>query len=210
MAKAMRTWGFVTVLALLGGPVAAAEGDLSLFLGQNTLHEDPLDASGVGSPFEVGLLLNLDFQWPVTVALDVLHTSEDTDQVIPAEFPLSFATEVETLDLHAGVRYFFRKDTDWQPYLGGGVAWTSLDVKQVESGSFGPGTEYQTLVVDDGESGVGYWAGVGLQYKVNAVRLGADVRYTDVSVDVQPAGATESLELDAGGLHAGVFVGWSW
>jgi outer membrane protein W len=129
---------------------------------------------------------------------------------VAAEFPLAFQTDVDALDLHLGARFIFRKTTPWRPYVGGGLAWTTLDVRQVENGSFGPGTEYQTVVVDDSDSGLGFWLGGGLLWRRNQWQVGGDVRYADTSATLQPQFAEEGLKLDAGGLHAGIFVGWAW
>lgn len=210
MRRAMRRWGILAGLTLLGGPVAAADGDVSLLVGQNALAEDRLDDAGVGSPFEVGVLVNLDFKWPVVLALDLLKSSDDSSETIAAEFPFTLSTDVDTLALHTGVRYFFRKDKPLRPYVGGGLGYTKLDVKQVESGSFGPGTEFDATVVDDGGSEIGWWAGAGILYRWNAFQFGGDVRMSDASAEVTSPGATESLKLDSGGLHTGVFVGWFW
>jgi hypothetical protein len=206
----MRIWVFLAVVLLAGGRAAAVSGDVSVLLGQNQLSEDLLDEAGVDSPFEMGALVNLDFQWPVMLAVDLLFGSEDTVQTIPAEFQVALATDVDTLDLHLGARYFFRKQTNLRPYVGGGLAWVTLDVKQVETGSFGPGLEYQSLVVDDGDSGLGPWLGGGLVWRKSSFQLGGDLRYADASAEVRPEGATESVKLDAGGLHFGVFAGWAW
>lgn len=210
MRNAMRTLGIVTVLALLGSPALAAQGDVNLFLGQNSLAEDRLDEAGVGSPTEFGVLVNLDFEWPVTLALDLLRSSDDASRDIPAAYPLSIATDVDTLDVHVGVRRFFRQDRPFRLYVGGGLAWIQLDAKQVESGSFGPGAEFTDVVLDDSDSSFGYWLDVGLLYRFRRLQIGGDVRYADASATVTPVGASESLKLDSGGLHAGVFFGWSW
>jgi opacity protein-like surface antigen len=206
----MRTLGIVTVLALVGGPALAASGDGNVLLGRNSLDENRLDDAGVGSATEFGVLFNLDFGWPVVLALDLLRSSGDAARNVPAAFPLSLATDVSTLDLHAGVRRFFRRDRPLRPYVGGGLAYTQLDVKQVESGSFGPGAEFSDVVVDDSDSSFGYWLDVGLLYRFNRFQIGGDVRYADASATLTPSGGSESLKLDSGGLHAGVFFGWSW
>jgi len=209
MTRAMLVFAMGMGLLLLGGPAAAASVDASLLLGQNALSEDRLDDAGVDSLTDVGALVNLDFQWPVLLAVDLLRGSGDGSRDFSGEFPLAFQTDVDALDLHVGARYVFRKTTPWRPYVGGGLAWTKLDVKQVENGSFGPGTEYQTVVVDDSDSGIGFWLGGGLLYRHNRWQVGGDLRYADTSATLQPEGADEGLKLDAGGLHAGVFVGWA-
>ena len=209
MTRAMRVWAMALGL-LLGGPALAASGDASLLLGQNALSEDRLDDAGVDSLTDLGVLVNLDFQWPVLLAVDLLRGSGDGGRDFSGEFPLALETDVDTLDLHVGARYFFRKTTPWRPYVGAGLAWTKLDVRQVESGSFGPGTEYQTVVVDDSDSGIGFWLGGGVLYRHNNWQVGGDLRYADTSATLQPEGADGGLKLDAGGLHTGVFVGWAW
>ena len=210
MVRAMRWGAVLLVLFLLAGPVGAMDGDASLLVGRNSPAEDRLDDAGVDSLTDLGALVNLDFQWPVLLAVDLLRGSGDATQGVPAEFPLAFQTDVDTLDLHVGARYVFRKTTPWRPYVGGGLAWTTLDVRQVETGSFGPGTEYQTEVVDDSDSGVGFWLGGGLLYRRNSWQVGGDLRYADTSATLQPEFAEEGLKLDSGGFHAGVFVGWAW
>lgn len=211
MARAMRWGAVLLVLCLLAGPAGAMDGDVSLLLGRSALVEDRLDRAGVDSLTDLGALVNLDFQWPVVLAVDLIRGSGDALRGVPAEFNLAFQTDVDTLDLHVGARYFFPKATHWRPYMGGGLAWTTLDVRQVESGDFGgPDTAYQTVVVDDGDSGLGVWLGTGLLYRGNRWQVGGDVRWVNTSVTLQPELAEEGLKLDAGGLHAGVFVGWAW
>lgn len=210
MIKAMRTWGIVTVLALAVSPGLAAKGDISLLLGQSSLAEDRLDDAGVDSATELGVLVNLDFDWPVILAVDLIRSSDDASKGIPAAFPLSLATDVETLDLHVGARRFFRRSEPFRPYVGGGLAWTRLDVKQVQNGSFGPGAEFSDVIVDDSDDAFGYWLGGGVLYRFETFQVGGDVRFTDASADVDPVGEGGRLKLDAGGLHAAVFVGWMW
>ncbi|HET9299730.1 MAG TPA: outer membrane beta-barrel protein [Candidatus Polarisedimenticolaceae bacterium] len=211
MARAMRWGAVLLVLFLLAAPVEAMDGDVSLLVGRNALSEDRLDEAGVDSLTDLGALVNLDFQWPVVLAVDLIRGSGDALRGVPAEFNLAFQTDVDTLDLHLGARYFFRKTTPWRPYVGGGLAWTTLDVRQVETGDFGgPETAYQTVVVDDDDSGLGFWLGGGLLYRGNRWQVGGDLRYADTSATLQPELAEEGLKLDSGGLHAGVFVGWAW
>ena len=140
------------------------------------------------------------------VATSTFHTARMAELATQG---FSLATDVDTLDVHVGARYFFQKQSSVRPYVGGGLGWTKLDVKQVESGSFGPGNEFETSVVDDGDSDIGLWAGGGILYRLGRWQFGADLRYTDASVEVSTPGG-ESLELDSGGLHTGVFAGWSW
>ena len=71
----MRPLALMTVLALAGGPVLAANGDVNLLLGRNSLAEDRLNEAGVKSATAFGVLVDLDFRWPVVLALDLLRWS---------------------------------------------------------------------------------------------------------------------------------------
>jgi len=66
------------------------------------------------------------------------------------------------------------------------------------------------VVLDDSDSALGYWLDTGVLYRFDRFHLGADVRYADASAKLEPGGGSGSLKLDSGGLHAGVFLGWSW
>ncbi len=202
---------FVLFLAVAtGAPAREVKGNVSLFLGHQSLSDDRLDAAGAGSALELGILANLDFAWPVNLALDLFRSDDDATRTIPTSFPLSVTTEVETLELHVGARGIFRKDKPLRPYVGAGIAWSKLDVKQVERGSLGPGAEFTDTIVDDGDSDVGFWLGGGFLYKFPKVHVGADLRYSDASVAVRPNGGSGAVGLDSGGIHFGAFVGLSW
>jgi opacity protein-like surface antigen len=211
MPKSLYAVPIVAVLALLGSvPSLAADGDVSVLLGQKSASDDRLEVADVDAPLEFGVMLNLDFGWPVSLAFDLLRASDDATLDIPGAFPSTLETDVDTTEFHAGARYFFRKDKPFRMYAGAGAAFSQLDVKQVQNGSFGPGSEFSDTLLDDGGSGVGFWVDAGLLYRLNRFQVGADVRYSDASVEVTAAGGDEPLDLDSGGLHAAVFVGFAW
>lgn len=208
-----RGWSLAVALAAvtLAVPATAeAASDVSLLLGAESLSEDRFDDAGVSGGFQYGVLSNLDFGWPVTLALDLLVASDDATQNYAGEFPLAIQTDVDNLEFHAGVRRFFRQKQPFRPYLGGGLSFAQLQVKQVESGSFGPGTEYSNVVLDDKDTAFGYWLDGGFGYYFKKVVIGADVRWSDASASLAPTSADGDVDLDSGGIQYGAFVGFTW
>jgi opacity protein-like surface antigen len=190
---------------------AARADDLNVLYGQKSLSEDEFDVAGVDGQSQYGLVMNFDFDWPVVLAVDILSSSDDNTQSIVTgieDYDLSFATEVETMELDVGVRKFW----DWkiEPYVGGGIAYIQLDAKQTESGSF-LGNPFSDVVLDDDDSGFGFWVGAGFLYRLgDNFNAGLDLRYSDSSADLTPVGFENSLKLDSGGTHYGIVLGYHW
>ena len=192
-------------------PATAMESELSLILGVESLSEDRLDDAGVRGGTLYGLRTNHDFGWPVLIAVDLLFSGDDATKSFPGAFPLSVETDVDTRELQVGVRRYFRDpEVTLRPYAGGGLSLAQMDVKQVESGSFGPGTEYSNVVVDDEDSAVGYWLGGGLGWFRGKLVLGGDVRWSNASSEVSPVGGGGDVDVDTGGYVYGAFVGYRW
>jgi len=211
MSRAAR-WTLITVLAAcLPLGQAALANDVNLLYGQKSLDEDEFDVAGVDGQTQWGVMVNLEFDWPVALAVDILSSSdENTVNVVTGiqDYDLAFTTEVETTELDVGVRKFW----DWkvEPYIGGGIAWIQLDAKQTEQGSF-MGNPFSDVLLDDDDSAIGFWVDAGFIYRLGRkFNLGLDVRYSDSSADLTPVGFTESVKLDSGGIHYGVTLGYHW
>ena len=205
-------WKLAVALALVAMAVPAMAGDseVSVLLGGKGLTEDRLDDAGVNTGFQYGVRSTIDFGWPVALAFDLLAASDDATKNFSGGFPLSIKTETDTLEFHFGVRRYLFEDQPVRPYVGGGLSMAQLKVRQVESGSFGPGTEYSNVVVDDKDSGVGYWLGGGFGYFVKQLVIGADVQWSNASADIGSNGGNGSVGLDSGGIQLGAFVGYKW
>jgi len=195
---------------MLSGAVLAGGGEASLLLGQRALAEGELEDAGADSASQFGVAVSLDFDWPVALALDLLSSSDDETQDLSTSFPFQIATDVETLEFDVGIRKFFLEESKFRPYIGGGLAWIQLEATQVESGSFGPGTEYSTTVVDDDDAGAGLWLDGGFLYRFGSFHVGVDVRWSDASADLIPNGSTGSVDLDSGGTQYSAAFGYHW
>lgn len=211
MTRPIRTVLYaVAITVLSGAPAFGVQGEVSAFFGLNALDEDRLDDAGVGTTGEVGIRSSIDFGGPVVLALDLLRSSDDATRGISTSNPLFIDTDVETIEFDVGIRTSFARGRSWRPYIGTGVALLRVDVKQVQRGSLGPGFEFSDTVIDDGDSSVGYWVDAGLAFYSKRVVFGLDVRYANATADVKGVGASEGLEIDAGGIHYGLFLGHHW
>jgi len=193
----------------LVAPALAGDSEVSVLLGGKSFSDTRLDVAGLDETSQLGVKTTLDFDWPVAIAIDVLWASADETVDESGAFPLSVKTEMENLELDFGVRKYFVDTNPVRPYLGVGVAFAKFDVKQVESGSFGPGTSFSDVVVDDSNTTVGAWVDGGFGYFVKKVVLGLDLRYTYATTSVTPTAGSD-LDLDISGLQYAFFVGFKW
>lgn len=191
------------LVLVAAGPVLA--GDANLFLGQRFQSDDSLEAAGLDTPAQLGVAVSFDFDWPVSVALDLMTSSDDNSETLAGPiFSTIIDTEVKTLELDVGVRKYWGEKA--RPYVGGGVAWVQLDARQTETV-----LSSTSLIVDDSDSGLGYWINGGFVYVIGKhLNVGVDLRYVDSDVDLTPEGNVGSLKLDSGGVAAGVLVGYHW
>jgi len=120
----------------------------------------------------------------------VLWASDDDTYTTDSADPMTYFTDVDTIELDVGVRSLFRRDKFFKPYVGGGLAFIKMDAQQTVSGSLGfPGSEYTDTILDDSDTGVGIWidAGILFQWK-SGFNVGADVRYSSAAVQLSAGG----------------------
>ncbi len=211
MKRRMQAIAPVLLVAWTLSAVAfAGGGEASVLYGQRALAEDEIEDADADNATQYGVAVSLDFDWPFLLALDLLSASKDKTQDQSGAFPYQISTEVQTLEFDVGVRKFFLRDSRWRPFIGGGLAWVQLDAQQIESGSFGPGTEYSTAVVDDSDGGVGLWLDGGFLFRFGSFHVGVDARWSDASADIAPIGSTGSIDIDSGGIQYAAAFGYHW
>ena len=210
MSRRMVPMLFVILAASsLVAPTFAGESEVSVLLGGKSFSDTRLAVAGIDETSQFGLKTTLDFDWPVSLAIDVLWAEGDSTVDASGVFPLSVKTEMENLELDFGVRKYFFDTNPVRLYVGGGVAFAKFDVKQVESGSFGPGASFSDVIVDDSNTAVGCWVDGGFGYFVKKVVLGLDLRYSYATTSVTPAAGSD-LDLDISGLQYAFFMGFRW
>jgi len=181
----------LTLSAMLAMPMAQAEdwtGNANFLLGNKQLDDD--DWKPVESQLVLGALI--DFrreEWPVSIAIDILGSADVRKRGVNKD-------EGYTLENNIGVRKIW-DDTGsaFRPYIGGGVAMVSGEIERK--------TGATTVTQDD--TGTGIWLGAGSYWTAGPkLNLGFDIRYSQADVTLF------NKDRDAGGLHAGLFVGCHW
>ena len=216
MAVDRRLWMLGALLvAMLVTPAWAGGGDVNLFVGQRRVSDDTLKDLEADEPTQFGAFVSLDFDWPVALALDLMSSSDDSS-LTDTEGPISstLTTDVDILEFDIGVRKFWGQKA--RPYIGGGLAVARVEGKVVERFSFDDQPSDPFTIVDDSDTGFGYWLDAGFMYTFGrSFNLGVDLRYSDASVTLQgtPLEAGEggpSLDVDGGGTQIGVLLGFHW
>ena len=174
------------VASMAVSPVLADEydGNVRLAFGQKQLDSD--DWNTLDRQNEIGVIFDLKkASWPVSIALDLLFSGEDKN--VPG------AERGSTFEQHLGVRKIWAiNDSKFHPYLGGGIAFIQADYEVIGSSK-----------EDDG--GVGGWIGAGVDWHLSKrMSLGVDVRYSKADVTIN------NNDVDAGGLHTVLTLGYRW
>jgi len=215
MGDRRRLWLPVVVsLALLAAPALAGGGDANLWVGKKLISDETLEDQNVDDPTQWGAWISLDLG-PVALAIDLLisgadDSRTDTEDIISS----TVRTDVDILELDLGVRKFWGQKA--RPYIGGGLAIAKADAQVTEQLSIGIVTLPAVTLLDNGDTGLGYWLNGGFIYTIGkSFNLGADLRYSDASVTLQPTDlapdeTAPSLDVDAGGFQFGVMLGFHW
>ena len=199
MSRATARLALALTLSLAAAATAHAEwdGNVNFLVGQKWLDKDDWE------PFEeqpeFGVLTSFGRpDWPVHVALDVFGSSDEREVFDPS-IPAAATTRASTFELGAGVRktWSLGKNGGTRPYVGGGIAFID---GEVEIEVFG----LTTSVEDDA---IGPWVSGGVFWRLGKrFNIGFDARYTSADIELAPG----TGEVDAGGLHAGLLLGFGW
>ena len=162
-------------------------GNINLFLGKKLLDSD--EWAPVDEQDEFGILV--DFKknhWPVSIALDLLLSADET-----TEYGINF--EGETSEFNAGVRKIWKvSGSSMRPYIGGGYSLVRAEWET--TGAFSQ---------SDSDKGSGIWLNCGIYWTLlQSFNIGLDLRYTNSEITLF------STWDDAGGTHAGLFLGYHW
>ena len=160
--------------------------NLNLFLGVKQLNQKDLISSSEEQG-ELGFMIDYSRPgWPVTIAVDFLVASENTNYLGGDR---EYQSSSRELDL--GLRKYIDMGGSLYPYIGGGIARTTIEYS----------TRYIFTHSTDG-SGVGYWLGAGVVWRLENLNIGLDFRRSEVDVEFGDAPPS-----DAGGNHVGLIIG---
>lgn len=184
------------VVAGLATMPAQAGGNINALLGQKELDQTYSDSENIQEQDMLGLMMDWGAEgWPVNIALDIVNSSQDFDD---NEFDVN--VDGSTLAIDGGVRWYFVKDRNWEPYLGGGLAYISGEVD----------TSGENNDIEFDDSTVGYWVNGGIKWVIGEhFNLGGDVRWEKAELDVEDD-LGNPTDVEAGGLGYAVLLGYRW
>lgn len=159
-------------------------GTARIFLGWKALDEgdwEPVESQG-----EFAILT--DFgpdEWPIRMAADLrLAASEEEDVDGLDVTSLSW-------ELNLGVRQIFETGTPVRPYIGGGLAIG--------------GAEMDIEVDSDSDVGIGLWIDFGVDFNLGGpISVGLELCFSLIPIEIA------GVDTNAGGVHLGFTVGFSW
>jgi opacity protein-like surface antigen len=163
-------------------------GNVSAYLGHKNVSDK--DWPNLDSQGSIGVISDFKKEsWPVSIAADLIVSGTENNSGINK-------TTGGSAEIHLGVRKIFTlQSSSFKPYIGGGVALISAGLEKKTAG----------VTVDDDDSALGAWVGVGGYYAVTKnISLGLDVRYSNAEVTLF------NEKRDTGGVNAGMTVGYHW
>lgn len=209
----------VLIACLTLGGVVSAGSDVHAFLGQKKISDSDVEDIGLEDMSEFGLGVNLDFEWPVKLTVDVLvgsddHTYNYTYTRGPA-YDYTVKYDLETTELHTGARYEFLKDGKIKPYIGGGLAWVQADAEIKVTADPVRGVPVSFSVLDDDDSDLSFFLNAGVLFEIGShFNLGLDLRHSEAEADLTfeslGRGTPTSFTVDVGGFHYGLTAGYRW
>ena len=191
-------WLFIPDLAMSQSSSNPTDwtGNVNIFLGSKMLDED--DWAPVDQHFEAGVLIDFKQKsWPISIALDFLSSSdkEDVSFAVLNFGTFNFNLEGNTTEINLGVRKIWDNPTMVRPFIGGGLAVISAEVKGTALG----------LSVSDDDTGVGVWLEGGAYVTLGQhFNIGAEARWSKAEVTLF------NVDGEAGGFHVGALLGFHW
>ena len=184
------------VLALLAAPAfARSEGTVDLFLGNKWLLYS--DWTPVDQQPEVGLLLAFaQERSPVRFAIEVLASSDSATTADPVFGEVKVTGS--TIEYGVGIRKEWGRGL-FRPRIASGGALVEARAEH----------QSRLGVVRRDRTGVGFWVAGGLAFRIaRHFDLGLDLRYSKSTVDFGQG--LEDVQVEGGGFHAGLVLGYGW
>lgn len=180
--------------SVLAASAALADGDghVDFFVGTKVLDSDwdPVDRQG---QFGAVMSFGRD-EWPVHIVADVFFSARNAHLTGPVEVTGG------TFEAGTGVRKIWGKK-GFHPYAGAGIAILGAAI-ELDSG---------LDTVDDADSTIGPWIGGGAFWRLGTrFDIGLDVRWSSGKVDLDFGGGVTAPDLEAGGIHYGLLLGFGW
>lgn len=182
----MKKIAFFLCTILLAASAHASEyssnytGNFNVFFGQKSISDDLWEAYEIDSHFEYGILFNLKKENWPISLTADILHSSDKNNSL----------EGSTTEFDLGITKHWQTDSI-TPYIGGGAAIINAEV---ELGSY-----------SQDETELGVWGKAGAFVTVDdGTNIGFELRYSYAETDFN------GTDVEIGGYHAGVFIGYHW
>jgi hypothetical protein len=184
------------VVIVASTPAAARyHGNLNLFVGEKLL--DKHDWEPVDQQPELGLMLAFGIEHaPVHFAMDILYSK--ADEIVDSSFAGPVDITAKSREYALGVRKVWELGP-FRPSLGAGGCLIAVDLDYDAPGF------HQSF----GDNAYGLWIEGGVAWRLAGhLNLGLDVRFSHADARFTRNGLP--IDVAAGGLHAGLVVGYGW
>ncbi len=180
------------------GTCDESTGNVNLFWGVKQLDEDDWELCEKHD--ELGI--SLDYKkksWPVSIVIGYLSSSdEQTARYCYYDNGVGIVTaayKVETTELSLGMRKIWDGSPAVRPYIGCGIAQISAEAK----------VSFLGISVSDDDTATGFWIAGGIYFTISeSFNVGFEYRLSQAEVTV------DNVDVEAGGTHTGLLLGFHW
>lgn len=196
------------LVPIIPGLAQAAElsGNVNAFIGMKML--DDSDWGDFDDQTEFGVMADLGANtWPIGLSANLIYSSDSTsdyhdNEIGDTYYYTYYAEDATTVELNLGVKKIWAVSGPFNIYVAGGLATIYGEMEITRANNLS-GTYRDTDSEDD--TGLGGWGAVGCYFTfANHVNVGMDLRYSSAEIDMYDD------EIDAGGVHVGLLVGYAW
>lgn len=158
---------------------------------------------------EVGVMA--DFKrasWPMSMSANLLYSRDSSsdyhdNEIGDTYYYTYYAEEASTAELNLGVKKIWAPADRFNFYVGGGLAVIYGEMEITRANNLSSGTYWDRDTEDD--AGLGGWGAVGCYVTfASHLNIGVDLRYSSAEIDLY------DKDIDAGGVHVGLLVGYAW
>lgn len=165
-------------------------GSINFSIGAKYLNSDEWD------PIESQIEYGIDFSFkeksaPIGFMFGYYYSSSSKKEVE------GINVEGNTTEIFGGIKLTSDQLQEFQPFIAGGVVYVEAEFI---------GTLEGLSVTIDGH-GIGYWLGAGVYSLVSEnISIGVNIRYSKANATIGTP--DEDYEVDSGGVHGGLMVGY--
>lgn len=199
------------ILLLLVTPALAGaagwSGNVNALLGVKML--DDSDWGDFDDQIEAGVMADFSRDsWPLSLSANLLYSSDSNsdyhdNEINDTYYYTYYAEDATTVELNLGVKKIWSLTDRFNVYVAGGIAVIYGEMEITRANNLYSGSYQDTDNEDD--TGYGGWGAVGGYVTfTHHINVGLDLRYSSAEIDMY------NEEIDAGGFHVGLLVGYAW